>query len=117
MDINEIVHYAMLLMLGIGVLVILTNIIVEVLKQVTWNRIHTNVLAVIVAMALTIAAFLALMAYLAIAVRWYYAAAAVVTGFLVAYAAMFGFDKLLSMTFDKLRELWTKVQTVRLMNK
>lgn len=116
MDINAMIHYAMLLMLGIGLLVILTNIIVEVLKKVTWNRIHTNVLAVVVALVLTLVVFWALMAYFAIAVRWYYVAAAVVVAFMVAYAAMFGFDKLFSMLFDKLREIWMKVKTLKLMN-
>lgn len=116
MDINTIVHYGMLLMLAIGGLVILTNIIVEVLKKVTWDKISTNVLAVLVALVLTIVVFLALMAYFSIAIRWYYVAAAVVVAFMVAYAAMFGFDKLFSMLFDKLREIWTKIKTIKLMN-
>jgi len=34
------------------------------------------------------------MAFMGYAVMWYYVAAAVVVGFAVAYAAMFGFDKL-----------------------
>lgn len=37
---------------------------------------------------------LAYMAFMGYAVMWYYVAAAVVVGFAVAYAAMFGFDKL-----------------------
>lgn len=115
MDINVIIHYAMLLMLVIGALVILTNIIVEVLKKVTWEKINTNILAVIVALVLTMVVFLALMAYFSIAIRWYYIAAAVVAAFMVAYAAMFGFDKLFSMVFDKLREIWTKVKAVTAM--
>ena len=48
----------------IGVLVALTNIVVQVLKTSTWEKLPTNLLALIVA------------------------------GFMVAYAAMFGFDKL-----------------------
>ena len=36
----------------VGVLVVLTNIIVQVLKKLTWDRLPTNVLAVIVAMGL-----------------------------------------------------------------
>lgn len=72
----------------IGALTVLTNIIVEVLKRATWEKMPTNLLAIIVAMVLTLVAF---MGY---AVMWYYVAAAVVVGFAVAYAAMFGFDKL-----------------------
>ena len=40
----------------VGVLVALTNIIVEVVKKSTWDKLPTNVLALIVAEALTLAA-------------------------------------------------------------
>ena len=43
---------------------------------------------------LTLVAFFGYMAFMGYAVMWYYVAAAVVVGFAVAYAAMFGFDKL-----------------------
>ena len=60
------------------VLMVVTNIIVEVLKKLTWGKLPTNLLAFAVAMAVT----------------WYMVVAAVVMGVFVAYAAMFGFDKL-----------------------
>ena len=82
------------LLLIVGVLVILTNIITEVLKKVLWDRLPTNILAVIVALVLTLIAFFAVMGYLSIIVLWYYVAAAIVIAFMVAYAAMFGYDKL-----------------------
>ena len=78
----------------VGVLVVLTNIIVQVLKKVTWGKLPTNILAVIVSMALTLVVFFAYCQIKAIVVVWYMVVAAVVLGFLVAYAAMFGFDKL-----------------------
>lgn len=78
----------------VGVLVVLTNIIVQVLKKLTWDRLPTNILAVIVAMGLTLAAFFAWAQIKELAVVWYMVVAAVVVGFMVAYAAMFGFDKL-----------------------
>ena len=77
----------------IGALTVLSNIIVEVLKRATWEKMPTNLLAIIVAMVLTLVAFFGYMAFMGYAVMWYYVAAAVV-GFAVAYAAMFGFDKL-----------------------
>ena len=43
---------------------------------------------------LTLVAFFGYMAFMGYTVMWYYVAAAVVVGFAVAYAAMFGFDKL-----------------------
>lgn len=78
----------------VGVLVVLTNIIVQVLKKATWEKLPTNILAVLVAMVLTVATFFAYCQIKGITVVWYMVAAAVVLGFMVAYAAMFGFDKL-----------------------
>ena len=78
----------------IGVLVVLTNIIVEVLKKSVSNKLPTNALAVIVSMVLTMVAFFAYCQIKAMTVVWYMVVAAIVLGFLVAYAAMFGFDKL-----------------------
>ena len=73
---------------------VLTNIIVEVLKKFTLGKLPTNILAVIISMALTLVAFFAYCQIKGVAVVWYMIVAAVVLGFLVAYAAMFGFDKL-----------------------
>lgn len=78
----------------VGALTVVTNIIVQVLKKVTWDKLPTNLLAIVVAMVLTLVAFFGYMAYMGFTVMWYYVAAAVVVGFAVAYAAMFGFDKL-----------------------
>ena len=73
---------------------VLTNIVVQVLKKATWGKLPTNILAIIVSMALTLVTFFAYCQINAIAVVWYMVVAAVVLGFLVSYAAMFGFDKL-----------------------
>lgn len=78
----------------VGILVVLTNIVVQVLKKAVWGKLPTNILAIIVSMVLTLVAFFAYCQIKAIAVVWYMVVAAVVLGFLVAYAAMFGFDKL-----------------------
>ncbi len=72
----------------IGVLVVLTNIVVQVLKKVTWDKLPTNALAMIVSLVLTLGAFFAYCSIKGIAIVWYMVFAA------VAYAAMFGFDKL-----------------------
>ena len=78
----------------VGVLVVFTNIIVQVLKKLTWEKMPTNILVVIISMVLTIGAFFAYCSIKELTIVWYMVAAAVVVGFLVAYAAMFGFDKL-----------------------
>lgn len=78
----------------VGALVVVTNIIVQVLKNLTWDKLPTNLLAIIVSMLLTLAVFFAYCQIKSVAVVWYTVAAAIVLGFFVAYAAMFGFDKL-----------------------
>ena len=84
---------SMLLMI-VAALVALTNIITQVLKKITWEKLPTNALVLLISMALTLVAFFAWCQVKAVAVAWYMVAAAVVLGFMVAYAAMFGFDKL-----------------------
>ena len=76
------------------VLMIVTNIIVQVLKDLTWGKLPTNVLAFAVAMAVTLAAFFAVCQITGTSVTWYMIVGAVVMGFFVCFAAMYGFDKL-----------------------
>lgn len=78
----------------IGVLVGLVNIVTQVIKKITWDKIPSSLLAFIVSEALTILAFFAYMAYFNYPILWYYIVAAVIVGFMVTFAAMFGFDKL-----------------------
>lgn len=94
-------YYATLIGI-IGVLVALTNIIVEVLKNVLPAGLPTSLLAVIVSEVITLVAALGYFSYAGIAVLWYYIAASLVLGLLVSYAAMFG--------FDKLKEILSKLQ-------
>lgn len=81
------------LLMIIGGVTILTNIIVQVVKTVTWDKIPTNFLALMVSEALTLAAGAAYAQIKGIAITWYMVAAAIVVGLMSAYAAMFGFDK------------------------
>lgn len=81
----------------LGVLVALTNIIVQVAKKATWDKLPTNIVALAVAEALTIAAGIAYCQIKTVIITWYIVAAFIVGGFMVAYAAMFGYDKLLEI--------------------
>ena len=87
-------------------LMVVTNIIVEVLKKLTWERLPTNILVFVVAMAVTLLAFLAACQIMGVPVTWYMVAGAVVLGVFVAYAAMFGFDKL-RQTMEQLEQIKT----------
>lgn len=97
----NIQEYLPMLITVIGSLVAVVNIIVEVLKKFTEKYIPTNVLAVIISMVLTLTVFFAWCSINAVVVQWYLVVAAVVVGFFVAYAAMFGFDKLKEVLEDK----------------
>lgn len=86
------------------VLMVVTNIIVEVLKKLTWGKLPTNILAFAVAMAVTLLAFFALCQIINIIIVWYMVVGAVVLGFFVCFAAMYGFDKL-KQTLEQFRQL------------
>lgn len=78
----------------LGILTALTNIIVQVLKQVTWDKLPTNIVTLLVALSLCSGSAIAYAQVNCIMVTWYFIGATVVIGFMVAFAAMFGFDKL-----------------------
>lgn len=82
------------ILLAALILTVVTNIIVQVLKKLTWEKIPTNILAFIVAMVVTLLAFFAVCQIMGWVVTWYMVAGAVALGVFVCYAAMFGFDKL-----------------------
>lgn len=78
----------------VGALTAVTNILTEVLKKLTWDKIPTNILVVVIAEALTIASGATYASITHTAILWYHVVAAIIVGLFVAYAAMFGFDKL-----------------------
>ena len=92
----------------IGVLVALTNIIVEVIKKLTWDKVPTNIVATLVAEALALVSFFTWTSINSITVVWYYVVAAIVVGIMVAYAAMFGFDKLKALVNQ-----WTGILAIK----
>ena len=82
------------LLLILTVLVGLTNIITQVVKNFTRNKISSSLLAFIVAECLSILGLCIYLSSTQSAFIWYYLVLAIILGFMVAYAAMFGFDKL-----------------------
>lgn len=108
MDYSEIINAVLgcgsVLLFAVAVLVALTTIITEVIKKVA-PKVPANLLALCVAMIVTVLAVIILCAVLEIPIVWYYIVGAVVLGFAVAYAAMFG--------FDKFKEIVTKLRQFR----
>ena len=80
--------------LAVSAVLLAALILTVVTNIITWEKIPTNILAFLVAMAVTLLAFFAACQIMAWAVTWYMVAGAVALGLFVAYAAMFGYDKL-----------------------
>ena len=78
----------------IGALVVIVNLLTEVIKKSTWDKLPTNIVVVLLSEGLTLASGAAYAQINSVTVTWYIVVAAVVVGLLVAYGAMFGFDKL-----------------------
>lgn len=74
-------------------LMVVTNIITEVVKKMTWDKIPTNFLVVVIAEFLTLVSGAAYAQINSIDILWYHVIGAIVTGIFVSYSAMFGFDK------------------------
>ena len=85
--------YAMILT-AIGFLTVLVNLIVQVVKPLTYDKVPTEILATVLSEVLTLLAYFGYAEYASWTVTWYTVAAAVVIGLLVSYAAQFGYDKL-----------------------
>lgn len=92
------------LLIILAILVAVTDIIVQIIKPITEALIHTNWLALIVAMLVTFLAGAAYAGYYEIEVTTYMIIATFFAGFIVAFAAMFGFDKLKQTFTDKIKQ-------------
>lgn len=89
----------------IAVLVVLVNIITEVAKKIFTfaQTAYINAFVVVLSITLTVATFLAYWQIKQMEITWYLLIAFIVVGFMVSYAAMFGFDKLIKL-FRELKE-------------
>lgn len=87
------------IILILGVLVFLTNTIVEVSKMAfgVSGSATLNKIALVVSIVLTVVAYLAYTAYIGISIIWYYLLGSIILGFIVALIAMLGWDKVLKM--------------------
>ena len=81
------------ILLAALILTVITNIITQVVKKITWDKIPTNTLAVAAGLAVTRPAFFALCQITGWAVPRCMVAGPVALGLFVRSAAMCGFDK------------------------
>ena len=90
--INAIIHYGSILLGVVFVLVTVVQLITEVVKRLL-PKVPTDLVVVVLSIALTVLTLIVYAAIMEISIMWYYAVGAVVLGIVVAYAAMFGWDK------------------------
>lgn len=98
----EVVIQSMALILAIiGVLAFCVSVITEVFKGVgILSKIPTDIVVLILSIGITVVAFIAYMQYIKQTILWYMILAAIMAGFLVAFVAMYG--------WEKLTELWKR---------
>ena len=90
-----------LLIAAIGILAFILSLITQVYKGVgVLAKIPTDILVFILSIAITVVAFIAYMQYIKLVIIWYMYVAAVIAGFIVAFVAMYG--------WEKLSELWKR---------
>ena len=94
---SDFTTYIPVLLAMVLALTLVTNLIVQVLKGLLYDLIPTNLLAFIVAVVVTVGTGLALRSYYGFAITGWMIAALVALCFAVAFAAMFGYDKLVQM--------------------
>lgn len=86
-------------------LMLVTDVITQVLKQVTYNKIPTNLLAVLIAFVVTFACGYIYASTHQVTIEGWMIVSAVGVSFFVAFTAMFGFDKLVELI-----QQWKKIQ-------
>lgn len=90
-----------LIMAIIGVLAFLVSTITEVFKGVGFlSKIPTDIVVLVLSIGITVTAFVAYMEYIQQTILWYMIIAAIMAGLIVAFVAMYG--------WEKLSELWTR---------
>ena len=86
----------------IGILAFCVSVITQVFKGVgVLSAIPTDALVFVLSIGITVAAFVAYMQYIHMEILWYMILAAIMAGFIVAFVAMYG--------WEKLTELWKRM--------
>lgn len=89
----------------IGALAFMVSVITQVFKGVgVLTKIPTDILVFVLSIGMTVTAFVAYMQYIQQTILWYMILAAILAGFLVAFVAMYG--------WEKFAELWNRFKRV-----
>ena len=85
----------------IGALAFMVSIITQVFKGVgVLSKVPTDILVFVLSIGLTVIAFVAYMQCIQQIIAWYMIIAAIMAGFIVAFVAMYG--------WEKFSELWNR---------
>lgn len=85
----------------VGALAFIVSIITQVFKGVSvLSKVPTDILVFVLSIGLTVIAFVAYMQYIEQIIVWYMVIAAIMAGFIVAFVAMYG--------WEKFSELWKR---------
>ena len=91
-----------LILAVIGILAFLVSVVTQVFKGVGFlSMIPTDALVLVLSIGITVSAFVAYMQYIQMTILWYMIFAAIMAGFIVAFVAMYG--------WEKLSELWKRM--------
>nr|DAM04437.1 MAG TPA: hypothetical protein [Caudoviricetes sp.] len=91
-----------LILAVIGILAFLVSVVTQVFKGVGFlSMIPTDALVLVLSIGITVSAFVAYMQYIQMTILWYMILAAIMAGFIVAFVAMYG--------WEKLTELWKRM--------
>ena len=89
----------------IGALAFIVSVITQVFKGVgVLSKIPTDILVLVLSIGITVTAFVAYMQYIQQTIIWYMILAAILAGFLVAFVAMYG--------WEKFAELWNRFKKI-----
>ena len=103
------IKYLSYLVIFLFVLVMSTNCIVQVIKDITLlKEIPTKIVATIIGLTLTIATAIAICEIFNIYLTWYIISGSIVLGFYTAFGAINGFDSLYGKYLDKLKSVILK---------
>lgn len=85
----------------IGALAFIVSVITQVIKGIgIFNKVPTDIVVFVLSIGITVVAFIAYMQYTQMDILWYMILASVIAGFVVAFVAMYG--------WEKLSELWKR---------
>lgn len=99
--IQQLIQIIPIMLAIIGALAFMVSLITQVFKGVgILAKIPTDILVLILSIGITVTAFVAYMQYIQLTILWYMILAAIMAGFVVAFIAMYG--------WEKLSELWKR---------